>query len=76
MFEIKMNKNGQIKIPKAIRDCFEYKEGTIFKADVYGGVLKLEPLAYCRRCGKALPNEFKGVPTCSNCPPNFSFTFR
>ena len=75
MFKVKINKKGQITIPKAFRDCYNYASGTTFKINVSRGVLELEPLVYCRHCGRAMPAELRGALVCADCSPLISFTF-
>lgn len=65
MDKMKINKKGQITIPKYIRDKYGLKDGISMKIYDYDGELRLKPVNFCYTCGKALPD---GTP-CPNCPP-------
>lgn len=76
VYKVKMNKKGQITVPKIFREWLDYVDGTTFKIDVVEGILRLEPLVYCRRCGRAMPESFRGALVCEKCPPITSFIMR
>ena len=65
MDKMKINKRGQITIPKSIRDKYGLKDGFSLTFSAYDDKLMLKPANFCHTCQKALPD---GTP-CPNCPP-------
>lgn len=65
MHQMKINKKGQITVPKLIRDKYGLKDGISLTLKDCDGKLTLEPINFCYTCKKALPD---GTP-CPNCPP-------
>ena len=69
MRKIKINEKGQITIPKKIRDKYRLVAGTELQIDVVDKCIVIKPAVFCYRCGKALPEELRGVDVCPDCPP-------
>lgn len=46
---VRVRRNGQITIPKAIRDALQIREGDILKAYIRGSELVLEPVPSGKR---------------------------
>jgi AbrB family looped-hinge helix DNA binding protein len=65
MFKIKINKRGQITIPKSIRDKYGLNDGITLTLEYRDGVPMLRPDNFCRNCKKALPYG----KMCADCPP-------
>ncbi len=69
MDEVKINKRGQITIPKEIRDRLGLEAGISLLVIEDERKITLRPAIVCRRCGKALPDAFRNSRTCPDCPP-------
>lgn len=65
MDQVKINKRGQITIPKSIRDKYGLKDGISMRIHEYDDKLTFEPVNFCYTCKKALPDDAR----CPVCPP-------
>ena len=61
MAEMKMNKNGQITIPKSIRDKYGWFSGITLAIREDEKKIEVVPAFVCHRCGRALPDELKKI---------------
>ena len=66
---VKVDKNGKIKIPKHIRQKFNFSHGVALNVSVSDGRVVLTPEIRCSRCGKALTSEFAERGACMDCTP-------
>ena len=66
--EIKIDKNGKVTIPKYLRDKYNLKHGITLDVSYQDFKLVLKPVAVCRNCGKALPEELFTRGSCIDCP--------
>ncbi len=64
---VKINKKGQITIPKEIRDQLGWTSDISLIVEKSEWNVIVRPASICLRCKKALPDAAKGV--CPNCPP-------
>ncbi len=69
MDEVKINKRGQITIPKALRDRFGLESGISLSIAEDDGKIIIRPAIVCHHCGKTLPDAFRKSHTCPSCPP-------
>ncbi len=69
MAEIKMNKRGQITIPKEIRDTYGWFSNITLEIKEDERKIILVPAIVCHRCGKPLSDKFRKTGTCPDCPP-------
>ena len=69
MEEIKMNKRGQITIPKSIRDTYGWFSGITLEIKEGETKIMIKPAIVCHRCKKPLSDEFRKTGTCPDCPP-------
>ena len=73
MYEVKINKRGQITIPKPIRDSLGLVPGITLNVNDYDRIYSREivvaPVVICHHCRKALPDEFIESRACPDCPP-------
>ena len=65
MFEVKLNKKGQITFPASVQEKYGLSEGVTLTVTEDGGTLIVKPLYFCNGCKKA---RVDGT-TCPNCTP-------
>ena len=65
MEKVKINKKGQITIPKKLRDKYSISPDVTLTIKDNDGKFTIEPLNFCHTCKKALPDGAE----CPNCPP-------
>ena len=68
--EIKINKNGTVRIPKKLRDEINLEGGITLCLNVYGNSITLRPKFACTSCGAALPDELADRGACVGCKPS------
>ena len=68
MSEVKINKKGQIVIPKYIRDKYGLAPGITLFIEDFDYYIGVRPISKCPRCGKALPDELRDRGACEGCP--------
>ena len=69
MYRYKINKRGQITIPKYIRDKHGFVQGISFYFCEREREIIIYPVCQCCSCGKALPDELIDRGACLSCPP-------
>ncbi len=68
MSEVKINKRGQITVPKDIREELGLTEGVTLRMLTNGKQIIIEPQIYCHHCGKILTDEYRETRACPTCP--------
>lgn len=68
MKKIKINKKGQITIPKEFREKYGLVPGISLDIRADGGKIIIKPAYTCHNCGKALPDDLGSRGTCADCP--------
>jgi len=66
---LKIDENGQITIPRSIREKYGLVSGISFVINENKGKITIEPAIVCYRCGRVLSDEFEKEKTCPDCPP-------
>ena len=69
MTKIKINKKGQITIPKEFREKHGLVPGISLDIRADGDKIIVKPAYTCHNCGKALPDELGSRGACADCPP-------
>ena len=65
----KINKRGQITIPKHVRDRHGWTTDIPMGIEMREGEIIIKPLHACCRCGRALTEELAKRGACLTCAP-------
>ena len=66
--DTKINKKGQITIPKYYREKLGLVDGISIDVTEGKGELIISPVKTCHNCGKPLPDELIKRGACLDCP--------
>ena len=69
MDEIRINKRGQITIPKTLREKYGWSSDIPLEIHEWEGRIVLQPAIVCHQCKKPLSEAFRNKNACPNCPP-------
>ena len=76
MEKAKINKKGQITVPKEIREKYGLVQGITLDIRADGDKIVIKPTYTCHNCGKALPDELGKRGSCADCPaPKTTFIY-
>ena len=69
MYDFKVNKRGQLIIPKRYLKKLGINAGYTVDVKSYDGEIIINPSYFCFHCKKPLPDELRERRACLTCPP-------